>query len=413
MRIALLHYSSPPIVGGVESVMRHHARLLQLAGHEVQIIAGRGSQISEGIPFIQIPLFDSTNETIMHMNTALNKGIIPEYFQTFVLELYGKLSSALRNVDVLIAHNVCSLHKNLALTAAIKQLSEDDFRPHIILWHHDLAWKAERYQQDLHPGYPWTLISSSWGNRMTHVAVSEMRKQEWVDLTGISPELVQVIPNGIDVKSFFKLEKNTVQIIETLGLLKADPLFLLPVRITARKNIEAALHIMKHLLIPFPKTRLIITGPPGAHNLHNQAYFQSLLHLREQLHLEQAVHFLAEKIPGHLADEVITDLYRIADALLLPSLEEGFGITLLEAGISHLPIFCSDIPSLQSLGGEMVSYFPPRGNPQRIAEQISTFFYSHPRLRFAARIRADYSWEGVFQNHVVPLLSSLSTEKSI
>ena len=28
MKIALLHYSSPPVVGGVESVLAHHARLM-------------------------------------------------------------------------------------------------------------------------------------------------------------------------------------------------------------------------------------------------------------------------------------------------------------------------------------------------------------------------------------------------
>ena len=34
MKIALLHYSAPPIVGGVESVLAHHAREMAAAGHE-------------------------------------------------------------------------------------------------------------------------------------------------------------------------------------------------------------------------------------------------------------------------------------------------------------------------------------------------------------------------------------------
>ena len=42
MNVALLHYSAPPIVGGVESVLAHHARLLSEAGHNVRVIAGRG-----------------------------------------------------------------------------------------------------------------------------------------------------------------------------------------------------------------------------------------------------------------------------------------------------------------------------------------------------------------------------------
>ena len=44
MKIALLHYSVPPVVGGVESVLAQQARLMADAGHAVQVIAGRGGQ---------------------------------------------------------------------------------------------------------------------------------------------------------------------------------------------------------------------------------------------------------------------------------------------------------------------------------------------------------------------------------
>ena len=57
--VALLHYSAPPIVGGVESVLGHHARLMAGAGHQVQIVAGRGEQTDPHIPFIHLPLADS------------------------------------------------------------------------------------------------------------------------------------------------------------------------------------------------------------------------------------------------------------------------------------------------------------------------------------------------------------------
>ena len=40
MKIAILHYSSPPIVGGVESVLAHHARLMADAGHEFPFLPG-------------------------------------------------------------------------------------------------------------------------------------------------------------------------------------------------------------------------------------------------------------------------------------------------------------------------------------------------------------------------------------
>ena len=42
MNVAMLHYSAPPVVGGVESVLAHQAQLFNEAGHKVRVIAGRG-----------------------------------------------------------------------------------------------------------------------------------------------------------------------------------------------------------------------------------------------------------------------------------------------------------------------------------------------------------------------------------
>ena len=76
--------------------------------------------------------------------------------------------------------------------------------------------------------------------------------------------------------------------------MEADPLFLLPVRLTTRKNIELAIQVMAEIRKDFPKAMLLVTGPIGPHNPKNNAYKQKLLTLRDELKLQGAVHFLAE-----------------------------------------------------------------------------------------------------------------------
>lgn len=63
----------------------------------------------------------------------------------------------------------------------------------------------------------------------------------------IPKDLIRVIPNGVDLNSFYKFEERTTQLVEQLNLKNADPLFLLPARLTPRKNIEYALHILAEL----------------------------------------------------------------------------------------------------------------------------------------------------------------------
>jgi glycosyltransferase involved in cell wall biosynthesis len=340
---------------------------------------------------------------VLAAKADLDRGHIPADFAALVDDIAVGLAEALRAVDVLIAHNVCSLNKNLALTAALQRLTQQPDRLRVILWHHDLAWTTPRYRAELHDGYPWDLLRTDWGAR--HVVVSELRQRELADLLRLPLEAITIVPNGVDVSAFYKLEAATRDLIERLDLLSAAPILLLPVRITPRKNIELALRVLAELRRDFPHACLIVTGPLGPHNAANADYFAKLTRLRAELNLSGAAHFLAELIDGYLPDEIIADFYRLADALILPSREEGFGIPVIEAAFSHLPIFCADIPPLRALGGDDVTYFSPDADPAVVAALLADRFRRDGVSRWAARARRTFSWARVYTDHIAPLLA--------
>lgn len=403
MNIAILHYSVPPIVGGVESVIAHHARLMSTNGHSVRLIAARGAAMSNEIPLTYIPLADSRHERINLIKQELDEGIVPASFDALRDELADELKKALTDVDVLIAHNVCSLNKNLALTAALHKLHQENQLPRLILWHHDLAWTTPRYLPELHEGYPWSLLKTDWG-KTTHVVVSDLRQDELADLMKLERESIHVIPNGVDMDRFYKLESLTQDLLDKTHLLDSSPILLLPVRVTPRKNIELALWTLAGLKKDFPKAALVITGPLGPHNANNIKYFEMLTGLRKQLGLEGSAHFLAELHDGFLPDEVIADFYRVADALFFPSREEGFGIPLIEAAFSHLPAFCADIPPLRKLGLSDAQFFSPDEDPARISNMLADYFQTSLPARLAMRARASFRWEAIYRQHIEPLL---------
>lgn len=403
MRVDILHYAAPPVVGGVESVIAHHARLMAGAGHRVRILAGRGDAFDERIEFIRIPQADSRHPDVQAVKARLDQGEIPSAFEGLVSELADTLAGILSHADVLIVHNVCSLNKNLPLTAALKRLQDNHPSPRYILWHHDLAWTTPRYRSELHPGYPWDLLREAWPG-VTQVVVSELRRQELAELTGMPPQRIRVVPNGLDIPRFLKLEQQTVRFIEQLDLLSVEPLLLLPVRITPRKNIELALGVLAALRAEYPRAMLVVTGPLGPHNPANVNYYNKLLSLRRELNLENAAVFLAEFSAEFLPDEVIADFYRLADCLLMPSREEGFGIPILEAGLSGLPVFCTDIPPLRELGGSEAVYFSPDDNPADIARKMALSISQNPVLRMRARVRRAFSWEKIYTNDIAPIL---------
>jgi glycosyltransferase involved in cell wall biosynthesis len=403
MKITLLHYAAHPIVGGVENVMHQHSLLMADAGHRVIVIAGRGEKTDSRVDFIRLPLVDSRDPAILGAKQELDGGRIPGDFLRLSMDIEDQLREQFKDTDWVLAHNVCSLNKNLPLTAALSRIAASGNGPRLGLWHHDLAWTTPRYRAELHVGHPWDLLRTDWPDTV-QIAVSKHRAQELTDLLKAPEGRVRVIPNGVDVAAFLRLGPEALGLIEEFRLLDADPLILLPARITPRKNIEMALRVLASLRESHPAAKLLVTGPTGPHSPANAGYLESLIELRKELSIEQEAIFLAISYPKTVSDELLMDLYRLADVLFFPSREEGFGIPLLEAGLERIPVFCADIEVLREVGGRDVEYFPPDGDPHRVAKQVADALAANKGQRLRKRVLAQYAWNSIYARHIAPLL---------
>ncbi|MGB9880269.1 MAG: glycosyltransferase, partial [Anaerolineae bacterium] len=353
------------------------------------------------VAFHALPEADSRHPEVLAVKEELDRGQVTPRFQNLRDRLVDLLRPHVAATDVLIAHNVFTLHKNLALTAALHHLlaAEPPSHPRTLAWHHDLAWQSRQYRHEMYTGYPWDLLRYPWPG-VVQVTVSEPRRNEVAALYRIPPEMVQVVPPGVDVSAFFRWTELAQRIVEAYHLLDADMVLLLPARITRRKNIQFALRTLAALR---EKTgadaRLLVTGPPGPHNPANLAYLAELQALRRDLGLIGAAHFVYElgKEGNPLVpdNETMVTLYLLADALFFPSLGEGFGIPILEAGLLRLPIFCSRIPPLQATGGSEVYYFFPSAEPADAATLVADKLLTNGAFRLRRRVLQQFRWETI------------------
>ncbi|GIK65739.1 MAG: hypothetical protein BroJett018_35330 [Chloroflexota bacterium] len=404
-KIAILHYASPPGVGGVEVTMLHQARGLTKLGYAVRIISGAGSELDPSIDTIINPLFGSKHPDVLEVKAELDVGRVRGAYTELVSQIEIRLAEALEGCDVLIAHNILSLNKNLPLTAALHKI----YRHHpfkLIAWCHDIAWTSEQYRPELHEGQPYDLLRHQWHN-VTYVTVSKPQRVELSNLLDIPPNQIAVVPPGVDYPTFFKWTPTTKFLEDELHLLDADGLLLLPARLTRRKNIQLGLRILSEIRAQSSKDyRLIVTGPPGPHNPTNKIYLEDLLALRRLLGVEKSAHFLYQMgnplVPD---DDTQANLYQLVDGLLFPSFQEGFGIPILEAGLVGLPIFCADIPPFRETAGADALYFDPvNGEPRRIAEQILRAIEASATSRLRKKVRQKYRWETLIREQIVPLI---------
>lgn len=409
LRIAVLHYTAPPVVGGVESTIYHHARLLAEAGCTLRVIAGRGEPFHPDVALETIPEMDSRHPEVLEAGRSLARGEVEPRFSDLRDRLVEALRPLLSDVDACIVHNATTLHKNIPLTAALKQLADERVTC-FLSWSHDIAWKDPLYAEDLHSGYPWNLLRIPWDG-VCYVAVSLHRRKTMAALLGIPESEIRVIPPGVDIAQFFKLDPLTRRLCDALGLYHADPLMLLPSRITRRKNIEFAVRVTAELRRRKPDVALVVTGPPGPHNPANEQYLQDLRHLRESLGVSGRVHFLHEQgesgKPLRISDASIADFYQLADLLLFPSFQEGFGIPVLEAGLARLPVFAADIPPVRESAGDLAHRFDPRGDPGTVADLVAGVMEDDPRYRLRRRVMERFTWNAVIRSDILPLLEEV------
>ncbi|MBN1887577.1 MAG: glycosyltransferase family 4 protein [Thermoflexales bacterium] len=411
IRTAIVHYTAPPIVGGVEAVIQAHAQMLVRNHYPLTIVAGRGSEtaLPAGANLCLVPEMDSQHPLITQANSSLEKGEVPAAFDDLVDQLAASLLPTLSQFDNVIVHNIFTKHFNLPLTAALCRLLDESAVRRCIAWCHDFTWTSPNSRAKVHPGYPWDLLRR-YRPDMIYVVVSHQRQRSLAALLGCPPERIHVIYNGVDPQTLLGLSEEGYALAKRLGLLESDLVLLMPVRVTQAKNIEYALRVVAALKAHHCRPKLILTGPPDPHDEKSLAYFRTLQALRSQLGVEQDMRFVFESGPdadqAFLLDaRVVGDLFRLSDVMFMPSHREGFGMPVLEAGLAGVPVVCTGVPAAEEIGGDDVLLFDTAQNPAQVAEQILARLEQSPSYRLRRRVRQNYSWQAIFQRDIEALLS--------
>ncbi len=115
------------------------------------------------------------------------------------------------------------------------------------------------------------------------------------------------------------------------------------------------------------RPRLVLVG---GQECEERALFQEVQKLGLKVDVVLTSHFTAVELSG---------LYSVCQMFVYPSLHEGFGLPLLEAMASGIPIACSNAASLPEVGGDAALYFDP-SNPDAIADSMAKIL-GNPSLR--------------------------------
>jgi glycosyltransferase involved in cell wall biosynthesis len=263
--------------------------------------------------------------------------------------------------------------------------------PTVITIHDMTLWLLPKYHNGLRLLSMRPFIPVAARQAAAIVAVSRATKEDVVRILRVPPEKVHVIYEA-PAASFHPMDEETALNTVRQGRSpEGAPLRGLPERfalyvgtIEPRKNLVRLLHAFAQLwhggVVPH---KLVFVGQRG---WKDEPVFRAV----EKLELQQAVLFL-----GYVPREILIALYNLAEALVFPSLYEGFGLPVVEAMACGTPVITSRNGSLDEISGEAAEFVEPT-SIESIAEALRRVLndparqveLSHQGLAQSSR----YSW---------------------
>ncbi len=200
------------------------------------------------------------------------------------------------------------------------------------------------------------------------IAVSEFTAGQVSSLLNIERSRIRVIPHGVVVP-------------EHAPKVAREELVLFVGALQTRKNVMRLVEAFETLPPPW---RLCLAGAPSGYQAEQILHRINASSARERI-----------EVSGYIARERLEDLFGRASIFAFPSLDEGFGIPVLEAMAWGLPVITSNSSALAELGRDAALLVDPL-SVQDIAGALNSLAAS-PSLRQtfaqAGKLRAEkFTW---------------------
>lgn len=177
-------------------------------------------------------------------------------------------------------------------------------------------------------------------------------KKQISHFTNIAYNKLIVIPEGAKTLNHSNNTEDANQLLKSFSLTPGN--YILHVgSMYKRKNIPALIYAFSKIKAAGqPQLKLVLAGPSNANKIDND--HQLIVDTINNTQLQNEI-----ILTGYLANNKLGQLYKNALIYVFPSINEGFGIPILEAFKHNLPVLVANNTCLPEVGGDAVLQFNP------------------------------------------------------
>ncbi len=337
MRVCQVGTGSLPVdpgaTGGTERFVHYLSRTLQRLGHDITVVDMAADERPD-VPYrlVELPLrWRSGSNLLAH-------GIRGLLFGRAVARRLNRLLRQ-EQFDVVNFHSQFS--GLFGIPVARRLGVPAFFTMHNPLWSDVSACRS-----------PWAR-AKFWMERRAEaqaegrIYLSEAVRENRRCFFGLDPAGLKVVPLGIDESWFTPVEPSAA--VRQKYAPRGEAVVLQVARIAPYKNQMTLVRALPKILQAAPNTRVVFVGPPDS-----PRYLGKLRAEVDQAGLQPAVVFA-----GAVPLEELAQLYGLASAFVLPSLQENCPQSLLEAMAQGKAIVASNIAPIRSVLGGVAPLVPP------------------------------------------------------
>ena len=374
MKIAMQQSAYYPWIGGAEIFAQKVAEHLVREGHEVDMITGLWDK-----PDIYTESWNKKHENINGVDIYRTKTVnirnlkslsclFPIAYKTIKLDKK-------KDYDVIHSHIFPAMQSGTIVQKIRK-------KPHIITVQGgdlvDYEETTAKFGGILKPLISWSLKNAN----LVH-AVSTHTQKRAIEL---GAKNTIMIPNGVDIKEYEPMPKDKLR--EKYGFSQDEQIIISTSRLTPKNGIDYLIKAVS--VLKKPDIKLLILGDGD-----QRPELEALI---RDLKLEEIV-----KLLGYIPRKKVIEYLNIADVFAKPSIDEGFGISFIEAMACKIPIIGTNVGGIPDIIEDGVNGFmvSPK-NVDELSNAIMNLLEDEDLKKRVAEasyktVKEKFSWEIVLK----------------